>query len=252
MLRNNVESILITENSKPIGVISDRELLREIVDNQKDPKKTLARDLEYTPLITLDEGELVTSALKTMREKGASRIAVVKNGQLVGMLTEDLAQSAKRDVAVKTGTTNDSRDAWIMGYTPSIAVGAWAGNNNNSPMVKKVAGLIVAPMWRAFMDQVVVKYPNEQFEEPLVLDKLQLKPVLQGIWQGGLLSTSTSGASTVYGGVHSILNWVSKDDPKGPIPENQSLDSQFNNWEYGVRLWAQDHGLSNDQPFVID
>ena len=157
-----------------------------------------------------------------------------------------------RDVAVKTGTTNDSRDAWIMGYTPSIAVGAWAGNNNNSPMVKKVAGLIVAPMWRAFMDQVVVKYPNEQFEEPLVLDKLQLKPVLQGIWQGGLLSTSTSGASTVYGGVHSILNWVSKDDPKGPIPENQSLDSQFNNWEYGVRLWAQDHGLSNDQPFVID
>ena len=96
-----------------------------------------------------------------------------------------------RDVAVKTGTTNDSRDAWIMGYTPSIAVGAWAGNNDNSPMVKKVAGLIVAPMWRAFMDQVLVKYPNEQFEDPLVEDKSVLKPVLQGIWQGGILSSST-------------------------------------------------------------
>src|SRR4030066_524581 len=102
MLRYNVESILISENNKPIGVISDRELLREIVDNRKDPEKTLARDLEYTPLITLDEGELVTSALKTMREKGASRIAVVKNGQLVGMLTEDLTDVAKKDVAVKT------------------------------------------------------------------------------------------------------------------------------------------------------
>ena len=84
-----------------------------------------------------------------------------------------------RDVAVKTGTTNDSRDAWIMGYTPSIAVGAWAGNNDNSPMVKKVAGLIVAPMWRAFMDQVLAKYPIEQFEEPLIVDKSQMKPVLK-------------------------------------------------------------------------
>jgi CBS domain-containing protein len=100
MLKNNVDSILITENRKPIGVITDRELLREIVENQKDPAKTLTKDLDYTPLITLDEGESVTNALKTMREKRTSRIAVVKNGQLVGMLTEDLSASA-RDVAVK-------------------------------------------------------------------------------------------------------------------------------------------------------
>ena len=101
MLKNNVDSVLITENRKPIGLITDRELLREIVENQKDPAKTFTKDLDYTPLITLDEGESVTSALKTMREKGTSRIAVVKNGQLVGMLTEDLSASA-RDVAVKT------------------------------------------------------------------------------------------------------------------------------------------------------
>ena len=156
-----------------------------------------------------------------------------------------------RDVAVKTGTTNDSRDAWIMGYTPSIAVGAWAGNNDNSPMVKKVAGLIVAPLWRAFMDQVLVKYPNEQFEEPLVEDQTQLKPVLQGIWQGGILATSTSGVSNVYGGVHSILNWVNKDDPRGPVPTNPSDDSQFSHWEYSVRLWAQQNGYSNDQQIIL-
>jgi membrane peptidoglycan carboxypeptidase len=157
-----------------------------------------------------------------------------------------------RDVAVKTGTTNDSRDAWIMGYTPSIVVGAWAGNNNNSPMVKKVAGLIVAPMWRAFMDQVLVKYPNEQFEEPLVEDKTQLKPVLQGIWQGGFMATSTSGVSTVYGGVHDILYWINKDDPRGPIPSNPSDDSQFDHWEYSVRLWANQNGYGNNQPVVVN
>jgi membrane peptidoglycan carboxypeptidase len=58
-----------------------------------------------------------------------------------------------RDVAVKTGTTNDYRDTWILGYTPSIAVGCWAGNNNNTPMEKKVAGFIVAPMWNEFMQK---------------------------------------------------------------------------------------------------
>lgn len=157
-----------------------------------------------------------------------------------------------RDVAVKTGTTNDYRDAWIMGYTPNIAVGAWAGNNNNSPMQKKVAGFIVAPMWRAFMDQALVKIPNEQFEEPLMEDLSQIKPALQGVWQGGILATSTSGQRLVTGGPHSILNWVNKDDPRGEYPSNPSADPQFERWEYGVRLWAQERGLTNDQPFKLD
>jgi 1A family penicillin-binding protein len=156
-----------------------------------------------------------------------------------------------RDVAVKTGTTNDYKDAWIMGYTPNIAVGAWAGNNDNSPMVKKVAGLIVAPMWRAFMDQALAKIPDERFEEPLVEDKSQLKPVLQGVWQGGVLSTST-GARVVTGGVRSILNWVNKDDPRGPIPDNPSADPQFERWEYSVRVWAQDNGFVEDRPFTLN
>ena len=158
---------------------------------------------------------------------------------------------SNRDVAVKTGTTNDSKDAWIMGYTPNIAVGAWAGNNNNSPMVKKVAGLIVAPMWRAFMDQALVKVPDEQFEEPLVGDKSSWKPVLQGIWQGGIISTST-GTTIVTGGVHSILNWVNKNDPAGAYPGNPSADSQFDHWEYSVRLWTQANGYSNDQPVIVN
>jgi CBS domain-containing protein len=82
-------------------MISDRDLLREIVENQKDPKKTRAKDLKYTPLITLDSGETIMHALKVMREKGMKRVAVVKNGQLVGMLTEDLAME-KADLPVKT------------------------------------------------------------------------------------------------------------------------------------------------------
>ena len=96
MLQNNVTSILITENHKPVGVINDRDLLKEIVEEHKDPKKTLAKDLNYTPLIILQGNESMITAMKLMEEKGMKRAAMVKNGQLIGMLMENAANAAKR------------------------------------------------------------------------------------------------------------------------------------------------------------
>lgn len=160
------------------------------------------------------------------------------------------------EVALKTGTTNDYRDTWVVGYTPNIAVGTWAGNNDNSPMVKKTSGLIMAPLWRAFMDEAFKKYPPTAFKRPEPIDPT-LKPILRGIWQGGqtyIIDTSTGLLATAstppelrqersYGGgnVHTILYWVDKNDPKGPPPENPSNDSQFNLWEKPVQAWANAH-----------
>ena len=98
MLQNSVTSILITENRKPVGVINDRELLKEIVEEHKDPKKTLAKDLNYTPLIILQGDESMITAMKLMEEKGMKRAAMVKNGQLVGMLMENAAKKAALQV----------------------------------------------------------------------------------------------------------------------------------------------------------
>ncbi len=94
MLQNNVTSVLITENQKPIGVVNDRELLREIVDGHRDPSKTLAKDIKFTPLILLEANESMITAMKLMEEKGFKRAAMVKNGQLIGMLTEEAAKRA--------------------------------------------------------------------------------------------------------------------------------------------------------------
>jgi len=102
MLKNNANSILITESGKPIGIITDREVLKEIVEDHKDPAKIRTKDLNYTPLLTLEDGESMTDALKTLRNKKGSRIAVVKNGQLVGMLTGDLAESQAKMLQQKT------------------------------------------------------------------------------------------------------------------------------------------------------
>ncbi len=157
-----------------------------------------------------------------------------------------------RQVAVKTGTTNDYKDAWTIGYTPNVVVGTWAGNNDNTPMEKKVSGLIVAPMWRAFMDEVLKTVPPENFNKPQTEDSYDLKPVLRGKWQGGISSVVTNGTSdipynsvqeTLSGGVHSILYWLDKNNPRGTseiIPES---DPQFERWEYPIRLWATAQGL---------
>ena len=163
----------------------------------------------------------------------------------------------QRDVSVKTGTTNDYKDAWIIGYTPSVVLGAWAGNNDNTPMEKKVAGFIVAPMWRAFMDEILASVPAESFPAPPSDDSFSLKPVLRGKWQGGVsyLIDSVSGKRAteftpkettqeyVSGGAHSILHWVRKEDPRGDIPANPESDPQYRNWEYGVARWASQNNF---------
>lgn len=156
-----------------------------------------------------------------------------------------------RDVAVKTGTTNDYRDAWIVGYTPSIAAGAWVGNNDNTPMEKKVAGFIVAPLWNEFMRSALEKLPIETFKEPPRTPE-ELKPVLRGKWLGGesvfidkvsgKLATDYTPVETrderFVTSVHDILYWVNKQDPRGAAASNPQADAQFVLWETPVRAWV--------------
>jgi len=72
-----------------------------------------------------------------------------------------------RQVAVKTGTTNNYRDGWIIGYTPSLVTGVWVGNNDNEAMAKEPGTVLAGPIWRAFLDKVLPKFPQETFT-PLI------------------------------------------------------------------------------------
>jgi membrane peptidoglycan carboxypeptidase len=131
------------------------------------------------------------------------------------------------NVADKTGTTNDFRDVWVLGYTPSIAVGAWAGNNNNSAMAKKIAAFIIAPMWHEFMLAALQKYssPSDDFPAPAP-ETATLPPVLTGNWN-----------TDPTQGIHDILYWVNKSNPRVAHPGG-SGDGQMPYWDYPVSLWA--------------
>ncbi len=128
-----------------------------------------------------------------------------------------------QDVALKTGTTNDYHDAWIVGYTPNIAVGVWAGNNDNTAMERRSGGLMVAPAWSEFMRFALSKRPVQAFTRSQW--PTPDKPALRGAW-------STPGRD---GLVHEILYWVDKDDPTGPPPARPANDPQFEYWDLPVR-----------------
>ncbi len=130
------------------------------------------------------------------------------------------------DVALKTGTTNDYRDAWAMGYTPGLAVGVWAGNNDNTPMQRRGSSILAAvPIWHDFMVEALKKVPTESFTspDPLPAEKL----VLAG--------------SLPDGQPHNILYYVSRSSPAGAAPAAPAADPQFDNWETAVAVWAQNH-----------
>ncbi len=69
-------------------------------------------------------------------------------------------------VAVKTGTTQDFRDGWAIGYTPSIVTGVWVGNNDNSPMAKEPGVVLAGPIFHRFMENALSKLPKESFQKP--------------------------------------------------------------------------------------
>lgn len=193
--------------------------------------------------------EFETTSSRVMDENVADMVSDV--------LSDDVARTplwgsqgmlyfSGRDVAGKSGSTNNLRDAWIMGYTPNLAVGAWVGNNDNAAMGGGLSGLITTPMWREFMNIALDKIEPESFTQPQI-NTVGVKPILRGQYvdtRSILDSMNSSGETTldinsIYGNIHNILYYVDKENPQGPYPANPASDQQFNNWEYSVQKWKE-------------
>ncbi len=78
-----------------------------------------------------------------------------------------------KTVAAKTGTTEDYKDAWTMGYTKRVVTGVWAGNNDNKPMTQ-AASIVSAPIWNQYMREVTKNDPNDQFDRPSGIKEITL------------------------------------------------------------------------------
>ncbi len=98
-----------------------------------------------------------------------------------------------RQAAVKTGTTDDYKDALTLGFTPQLAIGAWVGNNDGTPMDQVAGSLGAAPIWKSLMEQLLKGVPEQKFAPPSGM-------VAKGICKqnGLLLKEATSSGYTEY------------------------------------------------------
>jgi len=156
-----------------------------------------------------------------------------------------------RTVAAKTGTTNNFKDAWTMGYTPSLVAGVWVGNTTGTSMNGGADGSVVAaPIWNTFMKRALADTPKEEFPpmppiqttKPMLVGKSAEKEVEVDKISGKLATEFTppelKEKRKAYEG-HCELWYVDKDDPLGPPPTNPGKDPQFQNWETAVQAWIE-------------
>jgi len=138
------------------------------------------RYVPYTPLLEVRDGhgnELYRHDRAGAFERGEQVVKPEHAYQITSILTDNRARSMVfspnspltipelgRPVAAKTGTTEDSRDGWTMGYTTDLVVGVWAGNTNNHP-TRGIDGVqSAAPIWHDFM---VAAHTDPRFAETL-------------------------------------------------------------------------------------
>ncbi len=153
-------------------------------------------------------------------------------------------------VAVKTGTTQDYRDAWTVGYTPSYVVGVWVGNNDFSPMRTGSAGaMAAAPIWHAYFERLLANQPDEPFRQPsdlqmVTVDALTGKPPTPATretrqdmfapWQ-----LSTSSVQLVSYKIFDCTGTV-KEEKRLSVVHSERPDNP--RWEAPVQSWAAAHG----------
>ncbi len=169
---------------------------------------------------------------------------------------QNYLQLSGREAGVKTGTTNDFRDAWTIGYTPSIATGVWVGNNDNSAMKKGADGSkLAAPIWKEYMQKTLTGVASESFQRPLPITTG--KGILDGIIGQEVvtrLDLATGEPATdqtpadriqekISKTIHDTLYYLNKDDPRGPTPQHPEQDAQFLRWEAAVRDWVKKNNV---------
>ena len=188
------------------GVFNESTPLLEV----RDQNNNILTEFEANPKFVMDRN--TTNTISDVLSDNPARTP------LFGASSHLFFQG--QDVAAKTGTTNDYRDAWIIGYTPNFVLATWAGNNDNRSIQQRRGGLLVTPMWREALNFILPTRPIESFPSPVYPNLETVKPILAGV-----LDTEEP---------HSILHYINKNNPQGPQPLNPSSDPQYSLWERGV------------------
>lgn len=164
-----------------------------------------------------------------------------------------------RPVAAKTGTTNNYKDAWTVGYTPSLVAGVWTGNTDGSEMARGSGGSsVAAPIWNEFMRRALEGTAVEYFTSPAIPQTG--KAILDGQipsetvvidTASGLLATELTPdryrEEKQCGEYHNILYFVDRYNPLGDAPSDPTKDSNYQAWEEAVQAYLAEHNANLEE-----
>ncbi|VAX18539.1 Multimodular transpeptidase-transglycosylase [hydrothermal vent metagenome] len=124
----------------------------------------------YIISVKNSEGEILEEASPVVSDAVRPEVAYVLTNMLKGVIQNGTGRSVRslnRPSAGKTGTTNDYRDAWFVGYTPDLATGVWVGFDDNRSMGRgETGGRAAAPIWLKFMEEALKNKPSLDFTPP--------------------------------------------------------------------------------------
>jgi CBS domain-containing protein len=86
----NVGSVIVVDDDKPSGILTDRDIVTKVLSRDKDPKTTKIRDIMTSPAVTISEDRDIIDVTRLMSERGIRRFPVVDaNGKIIGVITLD-------------------------------------------------------------------------------------------------------------------------------------------------------------------
>lgn len=160
-----------------------------------------------------------------------------------------------KTVAVKTGTTDQKRDNWAVGYTQSVVVGVWVGNNNNSEMSPTVASGVTgaSPIWNKIMIAALLGKSNESFQRPDNVVQSDVDGLMTGRPHGGsptrkeyfIVGTEPKGESGSYqrqkvckSNPHRLANDNEDNEEKDVVVLQENDPTGANKWQTGIDEWV--------------
>lgn len=176
-----------------------------------------------------------------------------------------LLNIAGQQVAVKTGTTDDKRDNYAMGFTPLLSVGVWVGNSNNEKMNPYVASGITGatPIWHRFMAEYLKDKPVEKFEPPKNIKKIEVDRLTGMLPADGeekrtewfINGSEPTAKSDWYQKIEickidgRVTNSGCKDANETEVKTFVKVRAELPEWQYGVDAWVKEHYTKEERYF---
>jgi len=193
-----------------------------------------------------------------------SHILLDNNARLITFGVNSYLNVSGRTIAVKTGTTDDKRDNWTIGWTPSVLVATWVGNNDNSPMGDVASGVTgAAPIWRRIILEALKGKEAEDFSKPENVIAVTVDSLGGGLPVDGqstrseyfIKGTEPQGPASIYKQIKISKSDSNKLASQSEIDHNEYDLKKFivfqeddptsgggkNRWQEGIDQWVQDN-----------